>query len=109
MLTGRVTYRHEDRLYELNPGDAPFFNANGLHGPEILTMLPMTHLSIIVYPRPWLPALHAWPRVHLFRTAEEVYGRWLDIQRDTALPLRELAAVLVPMLHLEFHIGADEV
>ncbi len=52
MLTGRVTYRHEDRLYELNPGDALFFDANGLHGPEILTTLPMTYLSIIVYPRP---------------------------------------------------------
>lgn len=52
MLTGRVTYRHEDRLYELNPGDALFFDANGMHGPEVLTVLPMTYLSIIVYPRP---------------------------------------------------------
>ncbi len=52
MLTGRVTYRHEDRLYELNPGDALFFDANGMHGPEVLNTLPMTYLSIIVYPRP---------------------------------------------------------
>jgi transcriptional regulator with XRE-family HTH domain len=51
MLTGRVTYRHEDRLYELEPGDALFFDANGLHGPEVLTDLPMTYLSIIIYPR----------------------------------------------------------
>ena len=52
MLTGRVTYRHEDRLYELNPGDALFFDANGMHGPEVLNTLPTTYLSIIVYPRP---------------------------------------------------------
>lgn len=52
MLTGRVTYRHEDRLYDLNPGDALFFDANGMHGPEVLNTLPMTYLSIIVYSRP---------------------------------------------------------
>jgi len=52
MLTGQVTYRHEDRLYELNPGDALLFDANGMHGPEVLNTLPMTYLSIIVYPRP---------------------------------------------------------
>jgi transcriptional regulator with XRE-family HTH domain len=52
MLTGRVTYRHEDHLYELNPGDALFFDANGMHGPEVLSKLPSTYLSIIVYPRP---------------------------------------------------------
>ena len=51
MLTGRVTYRHEDRLYEMEPGDALFFDANGVHGPEILTEAPMTYLSIIIYPR----------------------------------------------------------
>ena len=51
MLTGRVTYRHEDRLYDMEPGDALFFDAEGLHGPEVLTDLPMTYISIIIYPR----------------------------------------------------------
>lgn len=51
MLTGRVIYRHEDRLYDMSPGDALFFDANGLHGPEVLSTLPMTYLSIIIYPR----------------------------------------------------------
>jgi transcriptional regulator with XRE-family HTH domain len=51
MLTGRVVYRHADKAYELAPGDALFFDAGALHGPEELTQLPMTYLSIIIYPR----------------------------------------------------------
>jgi transcriptional regulator with XRE-family HTH domain len=51
MLTGRVIYRHADKAYELAPGDALFFDAGALHGPEELTELPMTYLSIIIYPR----------------------------------------------------------
>jgi hypothetical protein len=35
----------------LAPGDALFFDAAALHGPEELTKLPMTYLSIIIYPR----------------------------------------------------------
>jgi transcriptional regulator with XRE-family HTH domain len=51
MLTGRVLYRHADKAYPLNPGDSLFFDAAALHGPEELTELPMTYLSIIIYPR----------------------------------------------------------
>ncbi len=51
MLTGRVSYLHDERRYLLEPGDALFFDANGLHGPEELLKLPMTYLSIIIYPR----------------------------------------------------------
>src|SRR5262245_35519058 len=51
MLTGRVLYRHADKAYPLAPGDALFFDAAALHGPEELTKLPMTYLSIIIYPR----------------------------------------------------------
>ncbi|MGZ5917123.1 MAG: helix-turn-helix domain-containing protein [Methyloceanibacter sp.] len=51
MLTGKVVYRHADKAYLLSPGDALFFDAAGLHGPEELTKLPMTYLSIIIYPR----------------------------------------------------------
>ena len=51
MLTGRVLYRHADKVYPLKPGDSLFFDSAGLHGPEELTELPMTYLSIIVYTR----------------------------------------------------------
>ena len=51
MLTGKVVYRHADKLYPLAPGDALFFDAGAPHGPEELTKVPMTFLSIIIYPR----------------------------------------------------------
>jgi transcriptional regulator with XRE-family HTH domain len=52
MLSGRVSYRHDDRRYVLDPGDTLFFDATAMHGPEELLELPMTYLSIIIYPRP---------------------------------------------------------
>ena len=52
MLSGKVRYRHVDRTYLLEPGDALFFDAAGRHGPEELIEAPMTYLSIIVYLRP---------------------------------------------------------
>lgn len=51
MLSGRVAYRHADRRYALGPGDTMMFDATAAHGPEELTELPTTYLSIIVYPR----------------------------------------------------------
>jgi transcriptional regulator with XRE-family HTH domain len=51
MLTGKVRYRHADRSYLLEPGDALFFDAAARHGPEELVKAPMTYLSIIIYPR----------------------------------------------------------
>jgi len=51
MLTGKVRYRHADRSYLLEPGDAMFFDAAARHGPEELVKAPMTYLSIIIYPR----------------------------------------------------------
>jgi transcriptional regulator with XRE-family HTH domain len=50
MLSGRVLYRHADRSYLLEPGDTLFFDAAAPHGPEELLELPMTYLSIIIYP-----------------------------------------------------------
>jgi hypothetical protein len=50
MLTGKVRYRHADRTYVLEPGDALFFDAAARHGPEELIQAPMTY-SIIIYPR----------------------------------------------------------
>ena len=51
MLTGKVRYRHADRTYLMQPGDALFFDAAARHGPEELIKAPMTYLSIIIYPR----------------------------------------------------------
>jgi transcriptional regulator with XRE-family HTH domain len=51
MLSGKVRYRHADRLYLMEPGDALFFDAAARHGPEELVQAPMQYLSIIIYPR----------------------------------------------------------
>lgn len=51
MLSGKVRYRHADKTYLLEPGDALFFDAAARHGPEDLIDAPMTYLSIIIYPR----------------------------------------------------------
>jgi mannose-6-phosphate isomerase-like protein (cupin superfamily) len=51
MLSGRVRYRHADRSYLMEPGDAMFFDAAADHGPEELVEAPMRYLSIIIYPR----------------------------------------------------------
>jgi len=49
MLTGKVSYRHADKAYLLEPGDALFFDCAAPHGPETLIETPMTYLSIISY------------------------------------------------------------
>jgi transcriptional regulator with XRE-family HTH domain len=51
MLSGKVRYRHADRTYLMEPGDALFFDAAARHGPEELVQAPMQYLSIIIYPR----------------------------------------------------------
>jgi transcriptional regulator with XRE-family HTH domain len=51
MLSGKVRYRHGDRTYMMEPGDALFFDAAARHGPEDLIELPMHYLSIIIYAR----------------------------------------------------------
>ena len=47
MLQGRVTYRHGDRRYDLEPGDSLFFDADAPHGPLELKELPCVYLAII--------------------------------------------------------------
>lgn len=49
VLTGKVAYRHGEEVYDLQPGDTLFFDAAAPHGPDKLTELPATYLSIIVY------------------------------------------------------------
>jgi transcriptional regulator with XRE-family HTH domain len=51
MLTGAVLYRHADKTYPLRPGDALMFDSSAPHGPQELTELPMTYLSIIIHAR----------------------------------------------------------
>lgn len=51
MLSGKVSYRHADRTYLMEPGDSLLFDAAARHGPEELIKTPMTYLSIIIYPR----------------------------------------------------------
>ena len=49
MLEGEIIYRHQDRLYTMQPGDSLFFDAEAPHGPETLVKLPARFLSIISY------------------------------------------------------------
>lgn len=52
MISGEVTYRHDDQSYVLQPGDALMFDSGALHGPESMEALPATYLSIIIYEQP---------------------------------------------------------
>jgi quercetin dioxygenase-like cupin family protein len=51
MLEGEVLYRHGDQLFQMQPGDSLFFDADAPHGPEALVKLPSRYLSIICYPQ----------------------------------------------------------
>ncbi|MBP2448406.1 helix-turn-helix domain-containing protein [Rhizobium leguminosarum] len=51
MLEGEVVYRHGDQLFQMQPGDSLFFDADAPHGPEQLVELPSKYLSIISYPQ----------------------------------------------------------
>ncbi|WP_064684625.1 helix-turn-helix domain-containing protein [Rhizobium bangladeshense] len=51
MLEGEVIYRHGDQLFQMQPGDSLFFDADAPHGPEELVKLPSRYLSIISYPQ----------------------------------------------------------
>jgi transcriptional regulator with XRE-family HTH domain len=50
MLEGEVDYLHGNEIYNLQPGDTLFFDADAPHGPERLITLPARYLSIISYP-----------------------------------------------------------
>ena len=51
MLSGRVTYRHGERYFPLEPGDTLIFDAMAPHGPAELIELPATLLSVAVSSR----------------------------------------------------------
>lgn len=51
MLEGRVSYRHSDKTYLLEPGDSLFFDSDAPHGPDQLIELPARYISVICYVR----------------------------------------------------------
>jgi len=51
MLSGEVDYAHADRTYNLKPGDSLIFDSSSPHGPTTLVTVPMTYLSVVIYPR----------------------------------------------------------
>ncbi|SIO30211.1 transcriptional regulator, XRE family with cupin sensor [Rhodovulum sp. ES.010] len=51
MLEGKLDYRHGSDIYQLEPGDTLFFDADAPHGPERLVQMPIRYLSIISYPQ----------------------------------------------------------
>ena len=51
MLEGRVTYRHGNHTFQMEPGDSLFFDSDAPHGPEELVELPIRFLSVIIEPR----------------------------------------------------------
>lgn len=52
VLSGRMVYRHDDKLYPMSAGDSLFFDASAPHGPEELVQRPIRLLSIITHLRP---------------------------------------------------------
>ena len=51
MIEGRVTYRHGNSTYRMEPGDSLFFDSDAPHGPEELVELPLRFLSVIIEPK----------------------------------------------------------
>lgn len=49
LLEGEVVYRHGQKVYEMQPGDSLFFDAEAPHGPEELRRLPIRMLSVMVH------------------------------------------------------------
>ena len=49
MISGKVSYRHDNQVYDLRAGDALLFDSAAPHGPQLLEKLPATYLSIIIY------------------------------------------------------------
>jgi transcriptional regulator with XRE-family HTH domain len=49
ILSGKLTYRHGNHLYEMEAGDSLTFDAEVPHGPEKLKEIPIKLLSIIHY------------------------------------------------------------
>jgi len=48
-LEGKISYRHGNQVYKMEPGDCLTFDAEIPHGPDVLTEAPIKLLSIVVY------------------------------------------------------------
>jgi transcriptional regulator with XRE-family HTH domain len=48
-LEGKISYRHGNQVYHMEPGDCLTFDAEIPHGPELLTEVPIKLLSTVVY------------------------------------------------------------
>ncbi|MGE0483547.1 MAG: helix-turn-helix domain-containing protein [Gammaproteobacteria bacterium] len=51
VLEGAMRYRHGKKLYNLEPGDSLFFDAEATHGPEVLVRLPVRMIAVLSKPR----------------------------------------------------------
>lgn len=49
LLSGELSYRHGNQLYDMKPGDSLAFDAEIPHGPDTLNKVPIQMLSIIYY------------------------------------------------------------
>lgn len=49
MIEGEMIYHHDGKDYVMKPGDSLFFDAEGTHGPQKLTQLPIKFVSTISY------------------------------------------------------------
>ena len=50
-VEGRISYRHGNHVYEMEPGDSLTFDAEIPHGPEKITEVPIKLLQVVVYNR----------------------------------------------------------
>jgi len=48
-VEGRISYRHGNHVYEMEPGDSLTFDAEIPHGPEKITEVPIKLLQVVVY------------------------------------------------------------
>lgn len=50
LLEGRMSYRHDAEIFDMEPGDALFFDGTVEHGPVAVAKVPVRFLSIISNP-----------------------------------------------------------
>ncbi|CAN5462995.1 XRE family transcriptional regulator [soil metagenome] len=50
LLQGKMSYRHRDETFAMEPGDSLFFDATHQHGPVAVADLPVRFLSVISNP-----------------------------------------------------------
>ena len=51
VVSGRMSYRFQNEIYDLAPGDSLLFDANAIHGPDALVERPVVYLSVVINTR----------------------------------------------------------